>query len=599
MKYHQFIFGLLASLLLSLLVCRSAASQERATSREGEVLYNGIRLPAVWPPKAASLPDPMPAPYYLSNPPSVIPIEVGRQLFVDDFLIASTTLVRTFYKATYHPLNPVLRPDKPWETGPVTNFSAGANGEVIASAFLFDGGVWFDPKDNLFKMFYVVIGRYLCLATSTDGIHWIKPDLDVRRGTNIVRVCEFNEDTSDVWLDHAETDPARRFKCFVDVAVPKPAVYAEHTHKAYFSPDGIHWTKGWSHPGYRDGVNIFYNPFRKVWVLGMRGTGMVWSKGVGKGPVTTVRDRRYHEGEDFLTALDWGTKPSVERAGGTDHSVPWLRADSLDEHVAGRWDANNVLPGLYSLQVNAYESLMLGGFGIIPGYWPDGSTKLNFGSLGYSRDGFTFYRPNREEILPHGNYGDWNSGYIHPSAGVCLVVGDNLYFYVGARQVVTNSPTITRKYNSGLAILRRDGFASMDATKQGGTLTTRPVRFDGKYLFVNVDARQGELRVEALDAAGKPQAPFTKDNCVPIRVDKTLAKVSWQGTDELSTLAGRPICFRFYLTSGKLFAFWVSPDASGASHGYVGAGGPGFTGPTDTVGARTEKATYQGTRLDD
>ncbi|MDY0169522.1 MAG: hypothetical protein RBS80_23470 [Thermoguttaceae bacterium] len=29
---------------------------------------------------------------------------------------------------------------------------------------------------------------------------------------------------------------------------------------------------------------------------------------------------------------------------------------------------------------------------------------------------------------------------------------------------------------------------------------------------------------------------------------------------------------------------YFSPDASGAGHGYVAAGGPGFTGPTDTVG---------------
>jgi hypothetical protein len=40
----------------------------------------------------------------------------------------------------------------------------------------------------------------------------------------------------------------------------------------------------------------------------------------------------------------------------------------------------------------------------------------------------------------------------------------------------------------------------------------------------------------------------------------------------------------FHLQNGKLYAFWVSPDASGASRGYVAAGGPGFTGPTDTVG---------------
>ena len=54
---------------------------------EKESPYNGIVTPRVWPPQhiesdEALLPVP-----YLNNPPSVIPIDMGRQLFVDDFLI--------------------------------------------------------------------------------------------------------------------------------------------------------------------------------------------------------------------------------------------------------------------------------------------------------------------------------------------------------------------------------------------------------------------------------------------------------------------------------------------------------------------------------
>src|SRR3979411_1785875 len=50
---------------------------------EGELLYNGIRLPAEWPPRSM-VPDsydPMPVPY-LRSPPEVLPIDIGRQLFV-------------------------------------------------------------------------------------------------------------------------------------------------------------------------------------------------------------------------------------------------------------------------------------------------------------------------------------------------------------------------------------------------------------------------------------------------------------------------------------------------------------------------------------
>lgn len=81
-----------------------------------ETLYNGIVLPDVWPPRDREPSrEPMPVPY-LDSPPSVIPIDVGRQLFVDDFLIADTTMQRKYHKAEYYAGNPVLSPDKPWET---------------------------------------------------------------------------------------------------------------------------------------------------------------------------------------------------------------------------------------------------------------------------------------------------------------------------------------------------------------------------------------------------------------------------------------------------------------------------------------------------
>jgi hypothetical protein len=72
----------------------------KATGPKPEKLYNGIELPDQWPPRfldPASA-EPMEVPY-LQKPPKVIPIDVGRQLFVDDFLIEKTTLKRSFHQA--------------------------------------------------------------------------------------------------------------------------------------------------------------------------------------------------------------------------------------------------------------------------------------------------------------------------------------------------------------------------------------------------------------------------------------------------------------------------------------------------------------------
>ena len=56
-----------------------------------------------------------------------MPIDLGRQLFVDDFLIEETTMSRSFHKATYHAANPILRPEFNWETYDDMRFSRSAS----------------------------------------------------------------------------------------------------------------------------------------------------------------------------------------------------------------------------------------------------------------------------------------------------------------------------------------------------------------------------------------------------------------------------------------------------------------------------------------
>ncbi|MBN1343669.1 MAG: hypothetical protein JXQ73_13355 [Phycisphaerae bacterium] len=106
---------------------------------------------------------------------------------------------------------------------------------------------------------------------------------------------------------------------------------------------------------------------------------------------------------------------------------------------------------------------------------------------------------------------------------------------------------------------------------------------------MNVDSRDGVLRAEVLEANGKTVEPFTLRNCQPLNTDSVLRQVTWNGGSDLSCLKGKITRLRFEFTNGSLYVFWVSPDLSGASHGYTAAGGPGFTGPVDTVGVATKK----------
>ncbi|MCC6491055.1 MAG: glycosyl hydrolase family 32 [Candidatus Hydrogenedentes bacterium] len=528
--------------------------------------YNGIVPPAEWPPRDMVLGQEVQPPYLLS-PPEVIPIDAGRQLFVDDFLIEQTSMSRAFHKPEWHPASPVLRPDQPWEQS--------AHGEREGPmAMPFSGGVWYDPADSLFKTWYLADygDRHLCYATSPDGIAWDKPLLDVVPGTNIV--FPNAEGASVVWLDLEEANPERRFK-FVLSRVDPGAVEAGVkwngalcSMRVHFSHDGIHWSREMAKTGpCGDRNSAFWNPFRKQWVFSIRH----YTGGV-PGVSHAVRCRRYWESPDLVSNTLW--KP--------EEPVLWTSADSLDVSRS----PGQVAPELYNLDAVAYESVMLGFFSIQRAIadMEKMRPKINEVCVGFSRDGFHWSRPDRSSFLPVSeNADDWNWGNVQSAGGGCLIVGDELRFYASGRR--GDPPHFQDADGStGLAVMRRDGFASMEAGPDAATLTTRPLRFSGKSLFVNVDAGDGELKAEVLDVDGNSVAPFTAAACVPVQHDKTKCEVRWDGVEDLSELSDKPVRFRFHLRQGKLYAFWVSPNVSGASRGYVAAGGPGFAGAIDTTG---------------
>jgi len=522
-------------------------------SQADQVLYNGIHLPDPWPSAdRAPTREPMPVPY-LDHPPDVIPIDVGRQIFVDDFLIEKTDLKRTYHAAEYWRGNPVLKPDRPWEEG------TASQDHPAPTAMVFSDGVWFDPQDRLFKMWYM--GGYCdstCYATSKDGIHWEKPKLDVVPGTNIV--LKRGRDSSTIWLDLNEKDPLRRYKMFAYMRDENKGMLS-----IFFSNDGLHWGDCVAASGaLGDRSTVFFNPFRSVWVYGIR----------DYAPKTIGRFRRYWENPDVLVGAKWD-------AGGPPF---WVGADTLDSQRA---DLKTPCE-LYNLDAVAYESIIIGLFSVWRGQ-PKDRAKPNEICIGFSRDGFHWQRPVHEAFIPVSEkYGDWNWGNVQSAGGCCLVVGDKLHFYVSGRSGVAGSPA-SGVSATGLATLRRDGFASMDADDVERTLTTRPVRFSGKHLFVNASIARGELRVEVIGPDGKGVADLTRDACSPVTGDGTRLAVRWKATADLSSAAGQDVRFRFHVRNGSLYSFWVSPDTSGASYGYVAAGGPGFTGPTDTAGSAADE----------
>lgn len=531
------------------------------SNAQTEVLYNGIQLPEQWPPryeepqKAQDMPIP-----YLKEKPDVIPVNVGRQLFVDSFLIANTNLERVIHTPRFYEGNPVLEPDKEWEKT--------TEGGLYAAPF--SDGIWYDEKEQKFKMWYLAGAGmlhkgdnqtfYTGYAESEDGKHWTKPTLDIWNQTNIVDTC--NRDAATIWLDKQEKDPSKRYKMF---NVERRPTDRRWQFVLKYSEDGIHWSEGVAQSGdLYDRSSAFYNPFRDIWALSMR-----------YGTNVSSRSRSYLENKDPEIAVSFAHR--VRKGVADKNMVYWFTpSDKEPRHPK----FPEVDPGIYNFDAIAYESIMLGLYSVWQG--PEngvcaklGIQKKNEIFLGYSRDGFHFDRPSFQPFMAvNETEGAWNWGNMQSINGVPLVVGDSLYFYSSGRQrnkIMWDSYTCT-----GLATLRRDGFASMHGGKDGYLLTEKVV-FDGKYLFVNADVK-GTLAVEVQDADGQVVEGFSRKDCLIVKkTDKTKQLITWKKHSDVASLTGKTVRLKFYLDNADLYAFWISPWQTGESRGFMGGGGPGLS----------------------
>ena len=546
---------------------------------QGELLYNGIELPKEWPPRNMKPDsyDPMPVPY-LTNPPELLPIDVGRQLFVDDFLIEKTDLDRTFHQPEKHTANPLLIPETIVEM----------NENLCPMAAPFSDGCFYDPEDGLFKMWYMA-GWFdgTAMATSNDGIHWNRPKFDVVPGTNLVLPPGESRDGVSVWLDHDAIDRKERFKMYRFERKGKVGEKLEGG-AGYIltSPDGIHWE--WKGKVGKTGDNstFFYNPFRKKWCFTIRAFGRAsppWAE-VSEQRKGRGRARSYWDNSDFSAAI--GAWEDYD-------PVFWLGADRLDDKRINYQIGRE--PQLYKVDATGYESLMIGV--LQPHYGPSnrecakkGFPKLTELQLAFSRDGFHWDRQNRETFIGSTlQKGSWERAYVHSVGGVCNIVGDKLHFYYTAFQGDEKNLHELAHWNgmyanasTGLAILRRDGFASMDSGSEGGMLLTKKLKYSGKFLFVNYEANEGELSVELCDAMGITIKGFERENCISLTGNSTKQLVKWKSKADLSSTNDQPIRIKFYTTNAQFYSFWISKHMDGRSNGATAAGGPGLNGTWDS-----------------
>ena len=474
------------------------------------------------------------------NAAPVGPLELGnrRQLLFDDRLVASKQGFAVTPNQAVRTESPVIEPEAPWEEG----------GIHVESVLAHDG---------LFRLWYRAYGEdrvsRLCYAASTDGIHWQRSDLGLfeYRGSKQNNIVLLN--IGNVFFDPSAPEE-RRFKMICDRGKyaypsaydggarfryldPPPATWHYSGIGGAYSPDGIHWTftgKESIMPWYTDTMNVaFWDERIRKYVAYVRWNEYLRVKdGVLRGSFD-YRAIARSESEDFENF------PLPEKILEPDFDHP------EDEDLWGG--------GLYDSAAIQYPFAQDAYF-IFPAAFHHGSDTLDI-QLGASRDGIRFTRW-REPFVRLGRQGSFDSRMLYMGRGM-LSMGDELWmYYSGFDQFHDQGKVEDYRSAIGRVRIRRDGFVSQDAPGSGGTLTTHSFDLKGRSLEVNMDASsRGWLKVEILDREQQPVPGFDEPSADRLYGNDVHQRVTWNGQDDLSSLAGRSIRLRFSGRSVKLYAF--------------------------------------------
>jgi hypothetical protein len=103
--------------------------------------------------------------------------------------------------------------------------------------------------------------------------------------------------------------------------------------------------------------------------------------------------------------------------------------------------------------------------------------------------------------------------------------------------------------------LRLDGFSFIRSGYTGGTVTTKPFKFQGDALFINYStSAAGESKIALLDSNDKPIPGYDLENCEVIIGNEINKKVKWIGNNSLKSLEGKAIRLRIEMKDADLFS---------------------------------------------
>lgn len=461
----------------------------------------------------------------ISNEPIVI--GTRKHLFIDEILIESKSDVHltsnppTRYDATDFVM------DQDWELGssvkapnPGDCTAYEHNGEI---RFIYNNGAqWVDWSESDRT-------STLCMQVSSDGLHFEKPVLGLvewndSKENNILTTLPIQGHVVEDLNENVPED--ERFKM--------PAYLMQRGIYMFTSPDGIHWRRnevlmlpfdcgGGVEPLFDNQKGLYTCYIRNEAGLGGRSSSLAQTREPMKPwPFEPVENP---------PVRDVFTLPSLSK----ELPIPFIPQVTGDIYrtraVKYAW-----APDVYLAFVWRHT-----------GEHPNDYRQVE---LAVSRDGISWTFFGDPYYIPAG--WDFNGLQISEALSAFGLIrrGNDIWQYVRVKSGAhydSSSDDITVRVTQ-----RLDGFVSLGA--EDGTIITRPLIFEGDCLELNLNST-GELRVAVLDEEHNPIAGFSAQECDPLKVDSTAARVTWQGNSDLGKLAGRPVRLQFEMKNTKIYAF--------------------------------------------
>lgn len=474
-----------------------------------------------------------------------------KQLFVDSVMVRSKQGVARVIHPAKKLEHPVLSAEMPWEVR--------TEDGIIDKRVNIYGTVLRDETTGSFRMWYADPGSVL-YATSSDGVRWERPVLNVKGATN---ETDLRLHSPSIIEDKFETDPAKRFKALGNASAGVDDAklqrlkdkfemvdwYRDKTQRLYYaahSSDGLRWKVN-PEPILLgcDTITLSQDP--------VTGEYLAFHKRQGDPRVIGIRHIFLSVSKD----MEHWSEPH-----------PVVVADEVD-NKATRKLKGGTYSEYYNLSAFPYATQWLGFVTHFRRVEPPsalfGNDEVNGRKrsatgiidvqLVTSRDGRHWHRcSDRSPVVPLGPHA-YDAGSIFGLCNAPVIVGDEMWMYYTAATTPHGGLAPEKEQSIARAAWRIDGLASLQAKDIPGVIESHDFVPEGSKLTVNADVKGGSIAVEVLNAAGQVIQGYGKEASMVERCDSVKLAIRWK--DRTALPEGTPIRLRFYLSNGDLYSYVI------------------------------------------